>query len=75
MLTEANVTEKLYSKPNSPVWLFVGAARKAPSPVASTKKKKKVVKTAFFFFLIVSDMRRDLMGESVKARLFGKQAN
>ena len=33
LLTEANVTEKLYSKPNSPVWLFVGAARKAPSPV------------------------------------------
>ena len=27
------------------------------------QKKKKVVKTAFFFFLIVSDMRRDLMGE------------
>ena len=39
------------------------------------QKKKKVVKTAFFFFLIVSDTRRDLMGESVKARLFGKQAN
>ena len=33
LLTEANVIEKLYSKPNSPVWLFVGAARKAPSPV------------------------------------------
>ena len=33
LLMEVNGTEKLYSKPNSPVWLFVGAARKAPSPV------------------------------------------
>ena len=33
LLMEVNGAEKLYSKPNSPVWLFVGAARKAPSPV------------------------------------------